>query len=108
MYTAGLKYPTRKISRESPLPSAEEGQKIAELVESQTSNGEEDVMLLQRWNGKLLAERFKLPEMEVEIERAVEQVEKAIKAKEELKQEKRQIEEATKRLEKDVSGEKTK
>lgn len=45
-------------------------------------------MLLQRWNGKLLAEEFKLPEMEVEIERAVEQVEAAISKAEEAKFEK--------------------
>ena len=35
-------------------------------------------MVLKKWNGKLLAEEFGLPEMEVEIERAVEQVEKSI------------------------------
>ena len=35
-------------------------------------------MLLRRWNGKLLAERLKLPDMEIEIERAVEQVQAAI------------------------------
>ena len=35
-------------------------------------------MMLQKWNGKLIAERFQLPEMEVEVERAVEQVEAAI------------------------------
>lgn len=45
-------------------------------------------MLLQGWNGKLLAEEFKLPEMEVEIERAVEQVEAAISKAEEAKIEK--------------------
>jgi len=52
-------------------------------------------MLLQIWNGKLLAERFKLPDMQIEIERAVEQVEKTIKAKEELVEEKQEIEKAT-------------
>ncbi|KAG9559914.1 hypothetical protein KCU79_g7979, partial [Aureobasidium melanogenum] len=39
-----------------------------------------DVMLLKRWNGKLLAEKFNLPGMELEIERAVEQVQKNIEA----------------------------
>ncbi len=38
-------------------------------------------MLLPRWNGKLIAERLRLPALEVEIERAVAQVEKALKAK---------------------------
>jgi len=32
-------------------------------------------MLLKRWNGKLIAETFKLPELEIEISRAVDQVE---------------------------------
>jgi hypothetical protein len=45
-------------------------------------------MLLQRWNGKLLAEEFKLPEMEVEIERAVEQVGAAISKAEDAENEK--------------------
>lgn len=52
-------------------------------------------MVLQKWNGKLLAERYHLPEMEIEIERAVEQIESSIKAKEELHEEKREIEKAT-------------
>ncbi|KAF2435931.1 hypothetical protein EJ08DRAFT_604105 [Tothia fuscella] len=95
MYTAGLKYKTRQVARESPVPNREEGKEVAQLVEDQISSGKEDVMLLQRWNGKLLAERFKLPDMEVEIERAVEQVEKSLKAKEELAEEKREIEKAT-------------
>ena len=50
--------------------------------------------VLQRWNGKLIAERFNLPEMEVEIERAVEQVENSIKSKEELMEEKIEQEKA--------------
>lgn len=37
-------------------------------------------MVLQKWNGKLIAEKFEIPEMEVEIERAVEQVEGLIEA----------------------------
>jgi hypothetical protein len=94
MYTAGLKYPTRQISRESPVPSLQEAEAVAQVVEDQTNAGKEDVMLLQRWNGKLIAERFKLPDMEVEIERAVEQVEKSIKVQEDLVQKKKQIEKA--------------
>lgn len=39
----------------------------------QNENGE--TMLLKRWNGKLIAETFKLPELEIEISRAVDQVE---------------------------------
>ena len=39
----------------------------------QNENGES--MLLKRWNGKLIAEAFKLPELEIEISRAIDQVE---------------------------------
>ncbi|KAF2762206.1 hypothetical protein EJ05DRAFT_507778 [Pseudovirgaria hyperparasitica] len=95
VYTAGLMYPTRQISRDSPYPTAEQITSVSELVQKQTNNDAEDVMVLQKWNGKLIAERFKLPEMEVEIERAVEQVEKDIKSQQELKQEKQEIEVAT-------------
>jgi hypothetical protein len=34
-----------------------------------------ETMLLKRWNGKLIAETFQLPELEIEISRAVDQVE---------------------------------
>lgn len=94
-YTAGLMYPTREISRNAPVPSREQAEDISSIIEKQTNNGSEDVMVLQRWNGKLIAEHFKLPEMEVEIERAVEQVEQAIKGREELLEEKRELERAT-------------
>lgn len=92
LYAAGLIHPTRAQSRQAVVPSRNDSLAIAYAVKEQTNNGAEDVMLLQRWNGKLLAERFHLPEMEVEIERAVEQVEKGIKAKAELEREKREIE----------------
>lgn len=95
VYAAGLIYPTRAKSRSSPAPTREQAEEVADAVEKQSNNGVQDVMLLQRWNGKLLAERFRLPDMEVEIERAVEQVEKDIKAKEELMQEKRRLKKAT-------------
>ncbi|KAF2747878.1 hypothetical protein M011DRAFT_467468 [Sporormia fimetaria CBS 119925] len=95
VYTAGLMYPTREISRAAPRPTREQAESVAQVVEQQTNGGTEDVMVLQRWNGKLIAERFSLPDMEVEIERAVEQVEKSIKAKEELIEEKLELEKAT-------------
>lgn len=88
-------YPTRQISRAAPRPTKEEAEEVARVVEQQTNGGTEDVMVLQRWNGKLIAEQFKLPDMEVEIERAVEQVEKSIKAKDELIEEKLELEQAT-------------
>lgn len=96
MYTAGLLHPTRKASREARRPTETETEQVARVIEAQTNNDQEDVMVLQRWNGKLIAEAFHLPEMEVEIERAVEQVEKAIeKEKTELDDEKQEIMKAT-------------
>lgn len=95
LYTAGLMYPTRTLSRAAPRPTREQAEQVAKVVEQQTNDGAEDVMVLQRWNGKLIAERFKLPDMEIEIERAVEQVENSIKAKEELMEEKLELEKAT-------------
>lgn len=95
VYTAGLMYPSRQMSRVAPRPTREQGEAVAEIIDTQTKGGEDDVMLLQKWNGKLIAEEFGLPAMEVEIERAVEQVEASIKAKEELVKEKKEIEKAT-------------
>jgi hypothetical protein len=71
-------HPTRKESREAPFPTIQQGEEIAKGIEQKLNDGAADVMLLKGWNGKLIAERFELPDMEVEIERAVEQVEKAI------------------------------
>lgn len=94
VYTAGLMYPTRQLSRAAPRPTEEDAEKVAGVVHQQTNNDSEDVMVLQRWNGKLIAEQFQLPDMEVEIERAVEQVEKSIKSKEKLMEEKIEQEKA--------------
>lgn len=92
MYTAGLLHPSREHSRAAEAPSSEQTAQVVRTVESQTNGDKEEVMVLQRWNGKLLAEAFELPEMEAEIERAVEQVEKNIKAKKELVEEKKELE----------------
>lgn len=92
LYAAGLMHPTREHSRKATLPSDKDSQAIADTIAAQTITQTEDVMLLKRWNGKLLAEKFGLPGMELEIERAVEQVQEAIKAKSHLKSEERTAE----------------
>ncbi|KAF1935044.1 hypothetical protein EJ02DRAFT_460714 [Clathrospora elynae] len=94
VYAAGLMYPTRALSRVAPEPTEQQAQEVASVVHQQTNNETEDVMVLQRWNGKLIAEQFDLPDMEVEIERAVEQVENGIKTKEKLMEEKLEQERA--------------
>ena len=88
-------YPTRQLSRAAPRPTEEQADQVAAVVHKQTNDETQDVMVLQRWNGKLIAEQFDLPDMEVEIERAVEQVEKSIEAKEKLAEDKLQLEKAT-------------
>ncbi|CAD0050434.1 unnamed protein product [Aureobasidium pullulans] len=85
LYAAGLIHPSREHSRQATLPSDNESQEVANLVTQQTNNDTADVMLLKRWNGKLLAEQFGLPGMELEIERAVEQVQKTIEIEGERK-----------------------
>lgn len=96
MYAAGLLHPAREHARSTPTPDAKQIEQVAKVVDAQTNDGSEDVMLLQRWNGKLLAEGFHLPEMEIEIERAVEQVEEQIKSLEELAEEKEEIQQKAK------------
>ena len=94
MYAAGLVHDTREKSRNTALPTEQQSQKVSELVYSQKDGNEEEIMLLKRWNGKLLAEKFVLPAMELEIERAVEQVEKSLKLIEESAELKRRAENA--------------
>lgn len=66
-----------------PVPS-KPANDISDLpLSSKAPEGGQEVMLLQRWNGKLIAERLRLPALEIEIERAVDQVERALKAEQE-------------------------
>jgi hypothetical protein len=78
LYAAGLMHPSREHSRQATTLSEKESKDVAMSVTRQTNTNAQDVMLLKRWNGKLLAEQFGLPGMELEIERAVEQVQKTI------------------------------
>jgi len=45
---------------------------------SQLTATDEEVMLLKAWNGKIIAEQLELPGLQLEIERAVEQVEASL------------------------------
>ncbi|CAK4032148.1 Hypothetical predicted protein [Lecanosticta acicola] len=108
MYAAGLLHPAREAARDTSRPTQQEIEQVAKMVDAQTNGGQEEVMLLQRWNGKLLAEGFHLPEMEIEIERAVEQVEVAIKSKEELAEEKEEVQSVRKQKTAEANIEKIK
>ena len=92
MYATGLLHPTRQASRAAETPSDEDVERVSRVVQEQSQGDAEEVMVLQKWNGKLLAEAFELPEMEVEIERAVEQVEKSIGEDNKMREEKREVE----------------
>ena len=81
LYTAGLLHPTRKESRAAGLPSKSQIETVAADVSARTNNNTEEIMLLRQWNGKLLAERLGLPELQIEVERAVDQVEESIRAR---------------------------
>ncbi|KAH9812642.1 Mitochondrial K+-H+ exchange-related [Teratosphaeria destructans] len=83
MYAAGLINSSRQKSQAAATPAEADIEKAAGEVEQRAEGGRKEVMLLQRWDGKLIAEAFKHPELEVEIERAVEQVEDAIRTAEE-------------------------
>lgn len=107
LYTAGLLNPTRDASRDAPEPTLEQAKAVVNVLRGQhfadssshdpqqskstpgannqsekkptkSAQADEEIMLLRGWNGKLIAERLKLPGLEVEIERAVEQVEKSV------------------------------
>lgn len=76
-YAAGLLHTTHTDAG-AVTPSKEEIEYIARDVEVQTEGGKKEVKLLESWNGSLIAEGFELPELDIEIERAVWQVEQAM------------------------------
>lgn len=78
LYATGLSGPASRTVTEVAPATAQEVEEAADRVDEDVQAGKE-VLLLRRWNGDLLAEELKLPEMEVEIERAVEQVDKALR-----------------------------
>jgi hypothetical protein len=51
-------------------------------------------MVLHKSNGSRIAEALKIPELDIELDRAVWQVEKALKAEKELKEEKKDLDPA--------------
>lgn len=59
-------------------------------------DGLQERMLLSKSSGQLFAECLDVPELAVEVERAVWQVEKALKAQQELQEEKAELDAATK------------
>ena len=58
----------------------------------------EERMLLSKSSGQLFAEYLDVPELAVEVERAVWQVEKVLKARQKLRKEKTELDAATRNL----------
>nr|POE94422.1 uncharacterized protein c23h3.12c [Quercus suber] len=84
LYTAGLMHGSaEKVKSVADPEDAEVADVVREVQAQVGGEGREEVMLLKTWNGKVIAEEFGLPEMEVEIERAVWQVERAIRKEKE-------------------------
>jgi hypothetical protein len=54
-----------------------------------------EALVLDRWNSKLIAKALEMPELEVELDRAIWQVETALKGSGELIEEKKELDKAT-------------
>ena len=61
-----------------------------------TTDGPDEEMLLTTGGGKLLADALQLRELEVEVDRAVEQVQKSLAAEAELRDQKEKLETSSK------------
>ncbi|WPG98942.1 Hypothetical protein R9X50_00174400 [Acrodontium crateriforme] len=75
LYAASFLHPTLPNGQNPPAIQLQE----VEAVKSDLKTNSEEVMLLRPWSARVLAEHYAVPEMQVEIERAVDQVEAAIK-----------------------------
>lgn len=60
-----------------------------------SDNKPNEVLLLDKWNSKLIAKALEIPELEVELDRAIWQVENTLKGQQELKEEKEELNKAT-------------
>jgi len=72
----------------SPTAKNASSSSIDSTASSPGPQQEEEIMLLRGWSGRVLAERLNLPGLELEIERAVEQVESALMKEKEAAQSK--------------------
>ncbi|KAI9711655.1 MAG: hypothetical protein M1812_007088 [Candelaria pacifica] len=94
LYTAGLINKARHNHNAESDPIKDD-KRVETTQDSSEPQEMPEKMLLQQWNGKLIAQALEVPELEVELERAIWQVEESLKANEELEKEKKSIEAAT-------------
>lgn len=85
----------------SPERSTTDSGNLVSAPKSEQSQGTTEIQsdektLLHPNDGKRVAETLELPEIEVEIDRAVLQVQQSLKARQELKEEKRDLDSAVK------------
>ncbi|TVY21681.1 Uncharacterized protein LARI1_G001143 [Lachnellula arida] len=83
-------YSTGKLSFDTPSVSTAE-------KSSANLNDLEEKMILHKSDGKRIAEALELPELDMELDRAVWQVERALKAEKEKEEEKKDLNEAQKK-----------
>ena len=60
-------------------------------------DNQKETMLLSKYSGQLFAGHLDVPELAIEVERAVWQVEKALKSQNELSEEKAELDAATRK-----------
>lgn len=63
-------------------------------AQSQAGISESETIILKKSDGELIAEALKVPELEMELARAVWQVEKSLEAEKQLKEEKKKLDDA--------------
>lgn len=59
-----------------------------------SDNMPSETLLLDRWNSKLIAKALEIPELEVELDRAIWQVKTALQSQQEVKEEKEELDKA--------------
>ncbi len=75
-------------------PFATESLQISAVCRSTESAGGRETMILHKSDVKRIAQVLEMPELNIELDRAIWQVETALKANEELKQEKTDLQKA--------------
>ncbi|KAI9684359.1 MAG: hypothetical protein M1829_002169 [Trizodia sp. TS-e1964] len=76
IYTAGLRDPREGSGNK--VPEASEASALSPRLERAAGRELGPAMLIQRWNARLIAEAFAVPELTGEMDRAIGQVEQAV------------------------------
>ena len=93
----GLAYAVARMENEVKNLSDEVNEAGVIASDKCIPNGVGEKMLLSESSGQLIADSLDVPELAVEIKRAVWQEERSLRARQEYQEEKQEIEEATKK-----------